>query len=93
MATARHDLFVYNYARLGHRISRDDALDRYRAVGALAADWVGEWNLGTVDRFETCNYEGVAGRRGLIVHNHDWLGMIRATPTLSLQKIYYPLDP
>ena len=52
------------------------------------ADWGGEWNLGSVDRFVSCNYEGVAGRRNLIVHNQNWLGMIRATPTLSLQRIY-----
>jgi hypothetical protein len=23
------------------------------------------------------------------VHNNDWLGLIRATPTLHLLKIYY----
>jgi len=42
-----------------------------------------------VDRFEPCDFEGVGGRRNLIVHNIDWLGMIRATPTLSLRRIYY----
>jgi hypothetical protein len=52
-------------------------------------DWVGEWNLGPVDQFEPCNYEGAAGKRDLFVHNRDWFGMIRATPTLSLQTIYY----
>ena len=50
---------------------------------------MGEWNLGPSDRFETCNYEGVAGTRGLFVHNTSWFGIIRATPTLQLQKIYY----
>jgi hypothetical protein len=53
------------------------------------SDWVGEWNLGVVDRFEACNFEGVAGKRDLIVHNTNWLGMIRSTPAFQLQKLYY----
>ena len=30
-----------------------------------------------------------AHKRDLIVHNHDWVGMLRATPGLSLQKLYF----
>lgn len=83
------DLFVYNHQDwtpeyLGTMISSGTDL-----VSAWREDWVGEWNLGTVDRFEPCDYEGVGGRRDLIVHNTDWIGMIRATPALSLQRIYY----
>jgi len=51
-------------------------------------DWVGEWNLGASDRFEACNFEGTGGKRDLFVHNKDWFGMMRATPSLSLRKIY-----
>jgi hypothetical protein len=85
----RSDLFVYNYSDwateyLGTMISSGTALNC-----SWKSDWVGEWNLGTVDRFKPCNYEGASGRRNLIVHNRDWLGMIRATPTLSLQRIYH----
>jgi len=83
------DLFVYNHQDwtpeyLGTMISSGTDL-----VSAWKEDWVGEWNLGTVDRFEPCDFEGVGGRRDLIVHNTDWLGMIRATPTLSLRRIYH----
>jgi hypothetical protein len=86
---ARADLFVYNCndwatQYLGTLTSNGTAL-----AGQWTADWVGEWNLGTVDRFEPCNYEGVPGRRNLIVHNANWLGMIRATPGLQLQKLYH----
>lgn len=85
----RADLFVYNHddwtpEYLGTMVSSGTDLS-----ASWREDWVGEWNLGTVDRFEPCNYEGVAGKRDLIVHNQNWLGMIRATPSLSLQKIYY----
>lgn len=85
----RRDLFVYNYQDwatqyLGTMVSNGSGLSV-----AWRGDWVGEWNLGTVDRFEVCNYEGVAGERDLFVHNQDWFGMIRATPALSLQRIYY----
>ena len=85
----RADLFVYNCndwatQYLGAMVSSGSTLS-----SSWTADWVGEWNLGTVDRFEPCDFEGVGGRRDLIVHNHDWLGMIRATPAMQLQRIYY----
>jgi hypothetical protein len=85
----RADLFVYNSSDwsteyLGTMISSGTAL-----ACSWKSDWVGEWNLGSVDRFEPCDFEGVGGKRDLIVHNRDWLGMIRATPTLSLRRIYH----
>lgn len=83
------DLFVYNcqdWAKeyLGTMISSGSSLSC-----SSTSDWVGEWNLGAVDQFIPCNYEGTAGRRDLFVHNENWFGMIRATPSLSLQRIYY----
>lgn len=85
----RADLFVYN-----HQDWSTQYLGTMRSSGTALtcssrSGWVGEWNLGSVDRFVACNYEGVGGKRNLIVHNRNWLGMIRATPTLSLQRIYY----
>jgi hypothetical protein len=83
------DLFVFNAGDwateyLGVMISNGSGL-----TASWSADWVGEWNLGAVDQFEACNYEGVGGRRDLFVHNQNWFGMMRATPGLALQKIYY----
>ena len=31
-------------------------------TASWAVDWVGEWNLGAVDQFEPCNFEGVGGQ-------------------------------
>jgi len=83
------DLFVYNHqdwAReyLGTMISTGSGL-----TCSWRQDWVGEWNLGAVDQFVPYNYERVAGKRDLFVHNQNWFGMIRATPALWLQRIYY----
>ncbi|MBM3561199.1 MAG: hypothetical protein FJX53_15275, partial [Alphaproteobacteria bacterium] len=83
------DLFVYNSTDwhteyLGTMTSNGTAL-----ACVHQQDWVGEWNLGSVDEFEPCDFEGAGGRRDLIVHNRDWLGMIRATPNLSLQRLYF----
>ena len=83
------DLFVYNALDWGK-----EYLGAMCSTGAglstvYSEDWVGEWNLGKVDLFEPCNYEGVAGKRDLIVHNRNWLGLIRSTPAFHLQKIYY----
>ena len=83
------DLFVYNSQDwgteyLGQMISSGSAL-----ACTYIGDWVGEWNLGRVDQFETCDFEGAAGKPDLFVHNRDWFGMIRANPGFSLAKIYY----
>ena len=85
----RADLFVYNHEDWGPEYL---GVMRSLGVGITASwseDWVGEWNLGSVDRFEVGDVEGVGSRRNLVVHNNDWLGLIRATPTLHLLKIYY----
>ena len=87
--SGREGLFVYNPTDwfreyLGTMISDGNGLQC-----AWKHDWVGEWNLGSVDRFEVCNHEGTRGRRGLFVHNVNWFGIIRALPALQLQKIYY----
>ena len=84
----KSDLFVYNHSDwskeyLGTMVSTGNNL-----TCSWREDWVGEWNLGPSDQFETCNYEGTAGKRDLFVHNKNWFGMIRATPTLTLRKIY-----
>lgn len=76
----RADLFVYNHQNwgpeyLGIMISNGSSLRcKWRE------DWVGEWNLGSVDRFLPCNYEGKTGIRNLFVHNTNWFGMIRVQP-------------
>jgi hypothetical protein len=85
----KSDLWVFNAGDwsveyLGTMLSNGAGLS-----ASWSADWVGEWNLGAVDLFEPCNYEGATGKRGLFVHNQNWFGMLRATPGLSLQKIYY----
>jgi hypothetical protein len=83
------DLFVYNHQDWGPEYLGTMISSGTDLVCAWKEDWVGEWNLGSVDRFEPCDYEGAGGRRDLVVHNTDWLGMIRATPALSLQRIYH----
>jgi hypothetical protein len=85
----RAGLFVYNWQDwvteyLGTMVSNGSALS-----ATWSADWVGEWNLGGVDQFVPCDYEGSGARRDLFVHNQDWFGMIKATPALSLDRLYY----
>lgn len=76
----RADLFVYNHQDwgpeyLGIMVSNGSSLKC-----TWREDWVGEWNLGSVDNFIPCNYEGKTGVRNLFVHNHNWFGMIRVKP-------------
>jgi hypothetical protein len=83
------DLFAWNYQDwaeeyLGRMLSSGSALQ-----ASFTGDWVGEWNLGGGDRFETCNIAGGKGKPDLFVHNHDWFGIIRGNRVLRLQKLYY----
>jgi hypothetical protein len=85
----RSDLYVYNHQDwspeyLGTMISYGHGL-----TASWREDRVGEWNLGSVDRFEVCDFEGVGAQRNLFVHNQQWFGVMRATPNLSLLKIYH----
>lgn len=86
---AKADLFVYNSEDWGTEYLGTMVSNGTSLACAWREDWVGEWNLGSVDNFEPCDYEGVGGLRDLIVHNTDWIGMIRATPSLSLQRLYF----
>ena len=95
----RTDLFAWNFQDwsteyLGRMISSGSAL-----TASFIGDWVGEWNLGAVDQFAPCNFQGgifnpirpvrARGKPDLFVHNKDWFGMIRGNPDFRLQKIYY----
>ncbi len=85
----RTDLWVWNYddwaeEYLGRMISTGNGL-----TADFVGDWVGEWNLGGIDKFEVCNYQGLSGQPNLFVHNQNWFGMIQGRRGLTLQKIYY----
>ena len=85
----RADLFVYNHQDwgpeyLGAMVSTGVGLN-----ASWREDWVGEWNLGSVDQFKVCDFEGSGARRNLFVHNKDWFGIMRATPSISLTRIYH----
>ena len=50
---------------------------------------MGEWNLGPVDLYESCNAVGGAGQPTIYIHNDDWLGMIDVSRLPRLQQIYF----
>ena len=85
----KSDLFVYNFKDwpfeyVGKMISDGSSLSC-----SYAEDWIGEWNLGSVDMFETGNFQGGLGKPDLLVHNHDWFGVIQCNDGFWLQQIYY----
>jgi len=85
----RADLWVWNYEDwsteyLGCMQSSGTGL-KARYVG----DWVGEWNLGSVDAFEVARMTGRKGKPQLYVHNTDWFGVINGQHGVTLDRIYY----
>ncbi|MBW8890507.1 MAG: VCBS repeat-containing protein [Fibrobacteres bacterium] len=84
------DLYVFNTSNwgteyLGAMISSGTALS-----ANWVADWVGGWNLGSVDILQPARYEGAAGKSDLYIHNSEWFGMIRYTnPGFTLDRLYF----
>ena len=56
----RSDLFVYNHADWGPEYLGTMASSGSGLSASWAEDWVGEWNLGSVDQFEVCGLQGRA---------------------------------
>ncbi len=83
------DLWVFNAddwspVYLGRMISSGGSLS-----SSWIADWVVEWHLGKVDRFEPCDYQGARGAPDLFVHNQNWFGMLRSAVPVTMDRIYY----
>jgi hypothetical protein len=85
----RADLIVYNYSNWDTEYLGTMTNDGTGVTAQWKKDWVGEWNLGSVDRFEPCDYQGTGGKPNLIVHNRDWLGLMKTTGFPTLQRLYY----
>ncbi|HEX2785521.1 MAG TPA: M64 family metallopeptidase [Ilumatobacteraceae bacterium] len=69
---------------LGRMISNGSSL------GAdFTGDWVGEWNLGPADLYESCNASGGKGQPTIFIHNTDWFGTIDVSRNPRLQQIYF----
>jgi hypothetical protein len=85
----RHDLYVYNgqdwsTEYLGTLTSSGGNLG-----GGWQDDWIGSWNLGSVDQFRVINFNGGSGWQDLVVFNDNWLGLLRSRASaLSLSAIY-----
>jgi hypothetical protein len=84
------DLFVFNTSisaaeRLGALTSSGLGL-----TGTFVTDWIGGWNLGSVDKITPANYEGGLGIPDLYIHNNEWMGLIRkSVGGLVFDRIYY----
>jgi len=85
------DLFVYNPATnwateyLGTLMSSGTSLS-----GSWSADWVGGWNLGSVDKILVANYEGGAGKADIFIRNNEWFGLLRRSAGgFVMDRIYF----
>jgi hypothetical protein len=84
----RGDLYAYNATDwateyLGMLKSTGNNL-----TGGWQANWIGSWNLGSVDRFLVANYNGRGGD-DLFVRNDDWFGLLRSySSSLQMTAIY-----
>jgi len=85
----RADLVVYNCTNWDTQYLGTMTSSGSGVSCALKKDWVGEWNLGLHDHFEPCDYGGMGGQRNLVVHNRDWLGLMKSTGSPTLQRLYY----
>ncbi|MEN9777004.1 MAG: hypothetical protein RJB04_759, partial [Verrucomicrobiota bacterium] len=53
-------------------------------------DWIGGWNLGSVDEFKVTNFRGSDNWDDLFIFNREWFGLFRGNKSrFSLETIYY----
>jgi hypothetical protein len=83
----KKDLYIYNTANwdkeyLGILTSSGTGLS-----GSWQKDWIGSWNLGSVDKLAVTNFNGGAGYDDLFIYNTNWFGMLRSNTT-SLSQVY-----
>ncbi|MFN0024191.1 MAG: FG-GAP-like repeat-containing protein [Parvularculaceae bacterium] len=74
----RDDLYVYNATNwdkeyLGSMLSTGGG----NLTGGWQKDWIGEWNLGSADKFLVGDF-GAAGRQDLFIWNENWFGMLQS---------------
>jgi hypothetical protein len=86
----RSDLYVFN---------ADDWSTQYLGTlrstgtnlgGGFQTDWIGSWNLGTVDKFAVANFNGGQGWDDLFVYNDDWFGCLRSLSNSVANTALYP---
>jgi len=83
----KKDLYIYNTSNwdkeyLGILTSNGTTLS-----GTWQKDWIGSWNLGSVDKLAVTNFNGGSGWDDLFIYNTNWFGMLRSNTT-SLSQVY-----
>jgi len=83
----KKDLYIYNTSNwdkeyLGILTSNGTTLS-----GTWQKDWIGSWNLGSVDKLAVTNFNGGSGWDDLFIYNTSWFGMLRSNTT-SLSQVY-----
>jgi hypothetical protein len=86
----RADMYVFN---------ADDWAQRYLGTlpssgnnlsGGFQTDWIGNWNLGTVDKLVVANFNGGSGWDDLFIYNDDWFGCLRSLSNSVANTAIYP---
>jgi len=66
---------------------RSDGVDQLS--GSWQDDWIGGWNLGSVDSLHVADFRGSGGWEDLFIFNEQWLGLLRSqSAQYSLEAIY-----
>lgn len=83
----KKDLYIYNTTNwdkeyLGILSSSGTGL-----TGSWQKDWIGSWNLGSVDKLAVTNFNGGSGYDDLFIYNTSWFGMLRSNTT-SLSQVF-----
>lgn len=85
----RDDLYVFNSADWSTEYLGTFRSSGTNLSGGWQDDWIGSWNLGSVDNFAVANFSGGAGWQDLLVFNDNWFGLLRSQATrVSLTAIY-----
>jgi hypothetical protein len=87
----RRDLVVYNSANWSTQyLGMLRSTEGGNLQGTWQDDWIGGWNLGSVDDFHVADFRGGAGWDDLIVFNKNWLSLLRSHSNHYRMEAIYP---
>jgi hypothetical protein len=86
----KSDLYVFNADDWSTQYLGTLRSSGSNLAGGFQTDWIGSWNLGTVDKLVVANFNGGSGWDDLFIYNDGWFGCLRSLSTSVANTAIYP---
>jgi hypothetical protein len=86
----QEDIYVYNSADWSTEYLGTLRSSGNNLGGGWQDNWIGSWNLGSVDRLIVGNFNGGSGWDDLFIRNDNWFGLLRSYRTSVRNTKIFP---